>query len=123
MAFIADNIFWILLVSGVITSSMLTAAVAPRLVFRQFFGTILDGPLGNAIMRNWGLVIGMSGLLLIYAAYDETVRIPIMLFSIVGKVFFSMQVFAAGSTLKAARGGAIIDLVIGLVFCAYLIGN
>ncbi|MDW3098229.1 MAG: hypothetical protein R8J41_09045 [Alphaproteobacteria bacterium] len=123
MAFIADNIFWILLVSGVITSSMLVAVVAPRLVFQQFFGTILDGPLGNAIMRNWGLVIGMSGLLLIYAAYDETVRIPIMLFSIVGKVFFSMQVFAAGSTLKAARGGAIIDLVIGLVFCAYLIGN
>ena len=123
MAFIADNIFWILLVSGVITSSMLVAVVAPRLVFRQFFGTILDGPLGNAIMRNWGLVIGMSGLLLIYAAYDETVRTPIMLFSIVGKLFFSMQVFAAGSTLKAARGGAIIDLVIGLVFCAYLIGN
>ena len=123
MAFITDNIFWILLVSGVITSSMLAAAVAPRLVFRQFFGTILDGPLGNAIMRNWGLVIGMSGLLLIYAAYDETVRTPIMLFSIVGKLFFSMQVFAAGSTLKAARGGAIIDLVIGLVFCAYLIGN
>ncbi|GAA6155988.1 hypothetical protein NBRC116588_14610 [Pyruvatibacter sp. HU-CL02332] len=123
MAFITDNIFWILLVSGVITSSMLAAAVAPRLVFRQFFGTILDGPLGNAIMRNWGLVIGMSGLLLIYAAYDETVRTPIMLFSIVGKLFFSVQVFAAGSTLKAARGGAIIDLVIGLVFCAYLIGN
>lgn len=123
MAFIADNIFWILLVSGVITSSMLVAVVAPRLVFQQFFGTILDGPLGNAIMRNWGLVIGMSGLLLIYAAYDETVRTPIMLFSIVGKLFFSVQVFAAGSALKAARGGALIDLVIGLVFCAYLIGN
>lgn len=123
MAFITDNIFWILLVSGVITSSMLVAVVAPRLVFRQFFGTILDGPLGNAIMRNWGLVIGMSGLLLIYAAYDETVRTPIMLFSIVGKLFFAMQVFAAGSSLKAARGGAIIDLVIGVVFCAYLFGN
>jgi hypothetical protein len=123
MAFIADNIFWILLVSGVITSSMLVAVVAPRLVFQQFFGTILDGPLGNAIMRNWGLVIGMSGLLLIYAAYDETVRTPIMLFSIVGKLFFSVQVLAAGSALKAARGGALIDLVIGLVFCAYLIGN
>ncbi|MEP0068321.1 hypothetical protein [Pyruvatibacter sp.] len=123
MAFITDNIFWILLVSGVITSSMLVAVVAPRLVFQQFFGTILDGPLGNAIMRNWGLVIGMSGLLLIYAAYDETVRTPIMLFSIVGKLFFSVQVFAAGSTLKAARGGAIIDLVIGILFCIYLIGN
>jgi hypothetical protein len=123
MAFITDNIFWILLVSGIITSSMLAAVVAPRLVFQQFFGTILDGPLGNAIMRNWGLVIGMSGLLLVYAAYDETVRTPIMLFSIVGKLFFAMQVFAAGSTLKAARGGAIIDLVIGILFSAYLIGN
>lgn len=123
MAFIADNIFWILFVSGVVTSSMLAAVVAPRAVFEQFFGTALDGPLGNAIMRNWGLVIGMSGLLLIYAAYDETVRTPIMLFSIVGKLFFSVQVFAAGSTLKAARGGAIVDLVIGVVFCAYLIGN
>lgn len=123
MAFIADNIFWILLVSGIITSSMLAAVLAPRFVFQQFFGTTLDGALGNAIMRNWGLVIGMSGLLLIYAAYDETVRTPIMLFSIVGKLFFAMQVFAAGSSLKAARGGAIIDLVIGVVFCAYLIGT
>lgn len=123
MAFIADNIFWILLVSGVVTSSMLVAVIAPRLVFQQFFGTVLDGALGNAIMRNWGLVIGMSGLLLVYAAYDETVRTPIMLFSIAGKLFFSAQIFSAGSTLKAARGGAIIDLVIGVVFCAYLIGN
>ncbi len=123
MAFIADNIFWILLVSGVITSSMLVAVIAPRLVFQQFFGTVLDGPLGNAIMRNWGLVIGMSGLLLIYAAYDETVRTPIMLFSIIGKLFFAMQVFTAGSTLKTARGGAIIDLVIGVVFCTYLFGH
>lgn len=123
MAFIAENIFLILFVSGVVTSSMLAAVVAPRAVFRQFFGAVLEGPLGNAIMRNWGLVIGMSGLLLIYAAYDETVRTPIMLFSIVGKLFFTAQVFAAGSTLKTARGGAIVDLVIGILFCAYLLGN
>ena len=123
MALIADNIFWILIVSGVITSTMLLAAVAPRAVFQQFFGGILEGPLGNAVMRNWGLVIGMSGLLLIYAAYDETIRTPIMLFSIVGKLFFVGLVFAAGNGLKAARGGAIIDLIIVGLFITYLVGR
>ncbi|MGD1935590.1 MAG: hypothetical protein ACFB0Z_13995 [Candidatus Phaeomarinobacter sp.] len=123
MAVITDNIFWILIVSGVVTSTMLLAAVAPRAVFKQFFGSVLEGPLGNAVMRNWGLVIGMSGLLLIYAAYDETIRTPIMAFSIVGKLFFVGLVFTAGSSLKAARGGAIIDLLIAGLFSAYLLGT
>lgn len=123
MTLITDNIFWILIVSGALTSTMLLAAVAPRPVFQQFFGNPLEGPLGNAIMRNWGLIVGMSGLLLIYSAFDETIRTPIMLFSIVGKLFFVGLVFAAGGSLRAARSGALIDLVICALFVAYLIGT
>jgi len=122
MDIISNNIFWILVVSGVLTSTMLAAAVAPETVFRQFFGDTLPGPLGNAIMRNWGLIIGVSGLLLIYVAFEEAARTPIILFSIIGKAYFAYLVFAGGKTLSAARGGAVIDLAIVGLLIAYLAG-
>lgn len=121
MDLISDNIFWILIAAGVVTSTMLATAVAPARVFQGLFGASLEGRLGDLLMRNWGLLIGMSGLLLIYAAWDENIRVPVMLFSIVGKLSFAAYVLAAGAELKAARGGAVLDLIISGLFIAYLV--
>lgn len=122
MDLIAPHIFWILIVAGGLTATMLAAAVAPHAASQRFFGVAPQGALGTAVMRNWGLLVGMSGLLLVYAAWDETVRTPIMLFSIAGKVFFAALVFAAGAQLRGARGIAIADLGISALFAAYLLG-
>jgi len=44
---------WIMLVSGILTSTMLYAAVAPQAALRSTFGETLQGPLAEIIVRNW----------------------------------------------------------------------
>lgn len=120
MDLLHDNIFWILILSGGLTATMLAAAVAPVRVLQSFFGSTVEGRLGDLLMRNWGLLVGMSGVLLIYAAWDEAVRIPAMLFAIIGKLVFALYVLFAGPDLKSARGSAMIDLLIVGIFVTYL---
>ncbi len=122
MGLIADNIFWILIVAGALTSTMLAAAVAPRAMFASMFGTVAEGPLGNLLMRNWAFLVGASGLLMIYSAFEEPVRVPAILLSVTGKLMFAWLVFAGGKALSAARMMAIIDVGISAVLIAYLAG-
>lgn len=122
MGLIADNIFWILIVAGALTSTMLAAAVAPRAMFTSMFGSVAEGPLGNLLMRNWAFLVSASGLLMIYAAFEEPVRLPAILFAVIGKLMFAWLVFAGGKTLASARMMAIVDVVISAVLIAYLAG-
>ena len=52
---------WIMLVSGLLTSTMIYAAIAPRAAMLSTFGEALDGPLTEIIVRNWGVLIALIG--------------------------------------------------------------
>jgi hypothetical protein len=54
MNWIVRNIKWIMIVSGVLTSSMIYAAIAPQEALTSTFGAALKGPLAEIIVRNWG---------------------------------------------------------------------
>jgi hypothetical protein len=53
MKAIASNIRWIMIVSGVLTFTMIYAAVAPQAALMSTFGEMMDGPLAQIIVRNW----------------------------------------------------------------------
>jgi hypothetical protein len=52
MGWIVANIKWIMLVAGVLTCSMLYAAIAPQAALLSTFGVTLEGPLAEIIVRS-----------------------------------------------------------------------
>lgn len=122
MRWIVQNIDWVLIVSGVLTCSMLSMALAPRFAMRSTFGEVAEGPVANLIARSWGAMIFASGLMLIYAAWHEEARLPILLYSIVGQLGFILLVLAEPrlrhpSALIAAFG----DVAIVALLSWYLV--
>jgi len=61
---------WIMLVCGVLTCSMIFAAVAPQSALLSMFGVTMEGPVAEIVVRNWGALIAIVGAMLIYGAYD-----------------------------------------------------
>jgi hypothetical protein len=60
MRAIVANIKWIMLVSGVLTCTMLYAAIAPQAALRGNFGETLEGPLAEVVVRNWVYSLRLS---------------------------------------------------------------
>ena len=61
MNWIITNIKWIMVISGVLTSTMVYAALAPDAALQSNFGETVDAPLARMIVRNWGALIAMVG--------------------------------------------------------------
>jgi hypothetical protein len=120
---IAAHIDWVLIVSGLLTCSMLLMAVAPRVAMLSTFGEVAQGPVANLIARSWGAMIFASGLMLIYAAWHAEVRLPILLYSIAGKLGFIALVLAEPKfrARTNARVAVIADLAIVALLSWYLL--
>lgn len=119
MSWIHDNIGWILIVSGAGTCTMIGQAIAPRLIARSLFGEDLPNATAVLVARSWGAMIFLSGLMMIYAAWHPELRLPVMLYALLGKLSFVVPVFASVRrplALAAAAG----DLVIVALFAWYL---
>ena len=50
---------------------MVYAALAPQSALHSIFGSTLDGPLAEIVVRNWGALITLIGAMLIYGAFDS----------------------------------------------------
>ena len=125
MSWITTNIHWVLIVCGALTATMLLPFIAPRFAFENMFGEAANGPLGNLLMRNWGQMIFATGLLLIYAAYHEEARLPILVFAAFGKLTFASLVVSSVSQFarKPAMLVGVADLGMVGLFVWYLIGT
>ena len=121
---IAKNIKWIMLVSGVLTSTLLLAAIAPDSALRMIFGETLEGPLSDIIVRNWGVLVGLVGMLLIYGAFNEQVRKLVLVLATTSKVAFVGLILAFGSNYLSKVGTSIaIDTLFIVLFVVYLLGE
>ncbi|HEY0302249.1 MAG TPA: hypothetical protein VGC36_12970 [Rhizomicrobium sp.] len=118
---ITQYIDWILIVAGVLTCSMLLMALAPRLAMRTTFGEDETGTLANLIARSWGILIFASGLMLIYAAFHAEVRLPILLYSIVGKLTFVALLVSEPRYRGRALPTIVVDTVIVVLLSWYLL--
>ena len=103
MQWIAKALKWIMLVSGVLTCTMLYAAIDPQGALRQTFGTTLEGPLADIVVRNWGVLITLVGALLIYGAYRPASRPLVLTVAIVSKMAFIGLVLAYARRIWARR--------------------
>lgn len=125
MKWIIANMKWIMLVSGILTCSMTLAALAPQAQLQFMFGESLNGPLAEIVVRNWGALIALGGALLIYGAYNLTVRPLTLVAASISKLIFIVLVLTYGTQFLGhqVKGAVIGDLLMVILFGAYLIGT
>lgn len=122
MHWITTYIKWIMLVSGVLTCTMVYAAIDPQGALRNTFGATLEGPLADIVVRNWGALITLVGALLIYGAYRPASRALVLTIAVVSKLFFIGLVLVYGQAYLGKAGVAVVfDLLVVALFIVHLV--
>ena len=123
MNWIAKNFKWVMLVSGVLTFTMVYAALFPQAALESNFGETLDGPLAEIVVRNWGALIALMGVMLIYGAFNAASRQLVLAVAGLSKVVFIALVLMQGAKYlgQPVRIALIIDSLMVLLFVGYLI--
>jgi len=125
MNVVAAHIKWIMLVSGVLTCTMVYAAIAPQAALQSTFGETLDGPLAEIVVRNWGVLITLIGGMLIYGAFNPAVRALALTVGGASKLVFVLLVLSHGGRYLGGQAGlaVAIDLLWVVLFAWYLAGH
>ena len=125
MRFIVEKIKWIMLVSGALTFTMIYAAIAPQAALQGTFGETLQGALAEIVVRNWGVLIAVIGVMLIYGAYHPASRHLVLVVAAVTKLVFIVLVLAQGSRYLGQQAGIAIaiDVVWVALFACYLVAQ
>jgi putative Mn2+ efflux pump MntP len=123
MQLLSRSIKWVMLVAGLLTCSMFYALVAPEASLISNFGQSLDGPVAQIVVRNWGALIGLMGVLLIYGAFREEVRTVALLVAGTSKLVFIAIVLSIGQPLLQFQVGVsvVVDTIMVVLFATYLI--
>jgi hypothetical protein len=113
---------WIMLVSGLLTFTMVYAAIAPHEALRSSFGESLDGAVADIVVRNWGALIALVGAMLVYGAYAPHVRVLVLSVAAISKVVFIGLVLSYGARFLSYQAGVavVVDGVMVAVFGLYL---
>jgi hypothetical protein len=125
MPWLAKQMKWLMLVSGALTCTMIYAAIAPQAALRSNFGSTLDGPAAEIVVRNWGVLIALIGLMLIYGAFVESARRLVLSVAVLSKATFIALVLTFGRELLAYQVGTavLVDSFWVVVFGIYLVGT
>jgi hypothetical protein len=123
MIWIVTAMKWIMLVSGALTCTMIYAAIAPQAALRSTFGDELQGPVAEIVVRNWGVLIALMGVMLIYGAFNTLTRPLILTVAGLSKVAFITLLLTFGqSFLNQQAGVALVSDVVQIaLFITYLI--
>src|SRR5262245_1444742 len=123
MTWIVSNIRWIMMVSGVLTATMIYAAIEPEAALQSSFGETLTGPLAEVVVRNWGALIAIVGAMLIYGAFKPSARSVALVVAGASKAIFIALVLSQGERyLRQQVGVAVaVDFVMILLFGWYLL--
>ncbi|WP_293906430.1 hypothetical protein [Phenylobacterium sp.] len=111
---------WILLAAGLVTLTMLQAAVAPRAAFRLLLGEAPQGPLALMLARSWGVLIGLTGAMLVWAAFHPEVRPLVLVVAGTSKLAFIALVLSHPPHRRKALVPVIVDGALVVLFAAYL---
>lgn len=84
----------VLLVIGLITSSLILQAFAPQFALSAFYGKPVEDQYTLFLARSAGIPIAMIGMLLVWASFDEIVRTPIVVAAVIGKGLFLATIFS-----------------------------
>ncbi len=120
-----SQIKWIMTIAGVLTCTMVYAAIAPQAALRATFGEALEGPLAEIVVRNWGVLITLMGGLLVYGAFTPAARLVALVVAGLSKVAFIGLVLGFGTRFLSQQAGIVIaiDGLWVALFVWYLFGR
>jgi hypothetical protein len=120
---VAAQIELILLITGLATAGALLLVLAPVTMMKMLFGQAPSDGLGLLIARHWGLLIGLVGGLLIYAAYHAEVRVPTLIVAVLEKAAFALgMIISPFRRRPTALVMALADAGMATVYLIYLTG-
>jgi hypothetical protein len=125
MPWIIRNIHRLMILSGVLTLTMVYAAIAPQAALQSTFGASISGPVGDLVVRNWAALIGLVGAMLIYAARKPELRPLALTVAGASKAIFVILVVSHGRLFLSHQAGiaVIVDSLWVVVFAAYLLNT
>ena len=123
MRFFVDNFKWLMLIPGLLTCTMFLGLFSPSTSIRSNFGESMPGPPSEIIVRNWGALIGLIGVMLIYGAFVEPVRRFALVIAGLSKAIFITLVLLYGQQyLGFGAGTAVVaDTIMIVLYAAYLL--
>ena len=108
--------------SGLLTCTMLYAAIAPEAALMSTFGETISGPVAQIVVRNWGALITLIGGLLIYGAFNPIHRRLILVLASISKIIFIGLVVTIGNEYLGKAGVVVaFDSVVVAIFISYLL--
>ncbi len=121
MEFVVTQFKWIMLIGGVVTLTMLQAAIAPRAALRSLLGDEPQGPLALLLARNWGVLIALTGAMLIWGAFHPEVRPLVLIVAGTSKLAFIGLVLSHAPFRRKAVVPLLIDATLVAMFAIYLV--
>ncbi len=120
---LAAHIELILLLTGLATASAAALGLAPVTMMKMLFGQAPSDALSLLIARHWGLLVGLVGALLVYAAYHAEIRVPTLIVAIVEKAVFALGMFISPfRRRRTVLVMALADAGMAAVYVIYLTG-
>ena len=122
MAFYLSKFKWVMLVCGLLTCTMLVGLFSPESSLQSNFGEVLTTGPENVVVRGWGALIGLMGIMLIYGAFNPSVRNYSLMIAGANKVIFILLALLFGRQyLSFGLGTAVVvDAVMIILFAIYL---
>ena len=123
MPWVVANIHRIMTLSGLLTMTMVYAAIAPDAALRSTFGESVTGPGAELVVRNWGALIALLGATLIYGARRPAVRQLVLTVAGTSKAIFIALVLSHGGRFLGHQAGTavVVDALWVVVFASYLV--
>ena len=125
MPWIVRYMRWIMLLAGVLTATMIQAAVDPVGALQSNFGETPNGPAVHLVIRNWGALIASVGGMLIYGAFRVVDRPLILTVAGSSKLMFIALVLSNGTRYFSYQAGIAIavDSMMVVLFAWYLLAS
>jgi hypothetical protein len=120
---ISAHIELILLITGAATTGALALFLAPIPMTKLLFGQLPGDALGLLIVRHWGLLIFLVGVLLISAAYRPEIRGFVLIVAITEKAGWALGAFISPFRRRpAVLVMALADAGMATVYALHLTG-
>jgi hypothetical protein len=112
------------IITGALTASAAAGFLAPRPLLRVLFGMSGEDAATLVLARHWSLLVGLVGVLLIFAGLHPEMRVPIAIVGAAEK--FALAALVFGGPLRTrpalvAVTGA--DTVMALLYVFFLSRN
>jgi hypothetical protein len=112
-----------MLVSGLLTCTMFLGLFSPQASLKSNFGETIEGSAAGIIVRNWAALIGLMGIMLIYGAFNITVRRFSLVIAGLSKIIFICLVLSSGKSYFGLGAGTavIADSIMIVLYIVYLL--